>query len=100
MWLLLVCQEQGLRFHAAQTKRACIVDRATGERWLEVPELTLVEGGPVVRPALHICSDKGAVGWPGLQWAVSTIGLRSTLVPNPLRQDWNGLNHAALESGV
>ena len=39
-------------------QRSCISDSATGERRLEIPELILVEGGPVARPAIHICSGK------------------------------------------
>ena len=79
--------------------RSCIMDEDSGARWYEVPDFILEAGGQPSRPALHICCDKGTVGWPGLQWLIETRSLRATVLPDPLHQDWNGLRAAALQCG-
>ena len=78
--------------------RACIVNKRTRERWVEVP-LQLVSG-KIARPALHTARDKGPVGWPALLWLYWQIGLRGLPTPDIFHQDWNGVRSACMSAGV
>ena len=79
-------------------ERACIVNKRTQERWVEVP--LQISSGRVVRPALHTARDKGSVGWPALLWMYWQVGLRGLPCPDLFHQAWNGVKAACVSAGV
>ncbi|CAK0880233.1 unnamed protein product, partial [Prorocentrum cordatum] len=63
----------------ADSRRSCIEDRATGQRWIEVP-LDVDSTGCVVYPCLFSCIDQGSVGWPTHTWLYWGQGLRGDVI--------------------
>jgi hypothetical protein len=80
-------------------RRSCIEDKASGERWFEVPRERDGQGN-LHRPALHVVTDKGPKCFPGLQYLFKKLRLRGSLIADPWHQDWNGLRSAAAEAGL
>lgn len=66
-------------------KRACIVNRNTGERWLALLENEDELGG-VECPVWHVVVDVAPVGLPGLQWSKNGLSLRMIAMPDRLHQ--------------
>eukprot|EP00971_Amphidinium_carterae_P043357 853390-Amphidinium_carterae.2 len=66
---------KGAPAYMAET-RACVEDRITKRRRIEVPDFVLSQGMLPERPALHLCLDKGSVGFYGVQWMLQKLDIR------------------------
>lgn len=59
----------------AGTFVSCIVDEATGHRWLETPAMRSPEGRRLM-PKLILAADRGSIGFPGISYMLSELGVR------------------------
>ena len=85
-------------FMDAPRSRACIELRG-GERYYEVP-WTSDAKGQHVRPTLHLAQDQGSGSWPGGNWLVQGLKIRSTLIWDRFHRVHNDYLDALAEAGL
>jgi hypothetical protein len=73
--------------------RSCIVDKATGETWVEVPRSRGVDGF-ICMPTLHKALDEGSIGLYSAHFLDLHIGIRSTFTEDPWHRYFNDLKDA------
>ena len=81
-------------------RRSCIEDTSTGVRWWEVPRFVTAESASRMRPSLHLCIDRGSVGWPAAMFLYTRCAVRGCLFSDYAHDDWNALKGAATVSGT
>ena len=80
-------------------RRIRVHNEDTGDVRLEVPREQHNDGVPFLRPCIHLCIDRGSIGWPASMFLFTHQKLRGTLFSDFAHDDWNALKNAAASAG-
>lgn len=80
-------------------RRSCIENKATGERFIEVPHV-IVDGARQPKMTWHCCQDMGPLGWPGMTWFFLKAGARGTQIWDRLHRLHNDRLDGISEAGL
>lgn len=80
-------------------KRSCIHNKATGERFIEVPHV-IVDGARQPKLTWHCCQDMGPVGWSAMTWFFLKAGARGTQIWDRLHRLHNDRLDGISEAGL
>jgi len=77
-----------------ERKRSCILEKDTGKRWLEMPDM------PGGRPAFFAWSDQGAIGWYSWFACFLHLGIRGCNWFDPFHRNWRDAQAALKAAGL
>ncbi|CAE7773910.1 dpf-6 [Symbiodinium sp. CCMP2592] len=86
------------RQHGVGQKRMVLADTESGKRSLEHAKHLDSNGEPYLSPSLVVCVDQGSIGWPCVQMAFQSHGLRGLYFHDPWHRVWNDLKAACVSA--
>lgn len=87
---------EGLEQEEGRVIRSCIEE--SDDTGVVGRRLELVADIP--RPSLHVCLDRGSIGWTSALWMFLGQKIRGTFLPDPLHMAWGDVKNAVEDAGL